>query len=259
MSHTQPRTAYAILRKIRAGVVGLGGILANSHLGFLATKQVYDGPLKKGCVPFLNCHACPTAYMSCPVGILQHFSAVRQMPYFLLGFLFSIGMVFGRAACGWLCPFGWIQDALFKIRSRKFLIPAWLKKGKFVSLAVLAVALPFLTGDHWFSRLCSWGTLMAGLPWVLWDPVDPLSALPVIEPGVEGWLPIAGLMSDRPLEQVRTALHLLAEQARYIGAAIDEPFMAMSFMALPVIPDLKLTDTGLVDAREFKVVPLFVS
>lgn len=189
MSHTQPRTAYAFLRKIRAGiVVGLGGILANSHLGFLATKQVYDGPLKKGCVPFLNCHACPTAYMSCPVGILQHFAAVRQVPYLLLGFLLSIGMVFGRSACGWLCPFGWIQDTLFKIRSRKFRIPAWLKKGKYVSLAVLAIALPFLTGDHWFSRLCPWGTLMAGLPWVLWDPVDPLTALPVIEPGMVGWL-----------------------------------------------------------------------
>ena len=70
-------------------------------------------------------------------------------------------------------------------------------------------------------------------------------------------LPIAGLMSDRPLEQVRAALKLLTEQAHYIGAAVDDPFMAMSFMALPVIPKLKLTDKGLVDALAFKLVPLF--
>lgn len=189
MRNRQLRTGYSFLRRIRAAVVvSIGGILANSHLGVFSTRQVYDGPLKQGCVPFLNCHACPTAYMSCPVGILQHFAAVRQVPYFLLGFLFAIGTVFGRAACGWLCPFGWLQDVMYRIRSRKFHIPAWLKKGKYVSLAVLGIALPFLTGDHWFSRLCPWGTLIAGIPWVLWDPVDPLFAMPVIEPGMVGWL-----------------------------------------------------------------------
>lgn len=71
-------------------------------------------------------------------------------------------------------------------------------------------------------------------------------------------LPIAGLMSDRPLEQVRTTLSQLSEMAHYIGAAVEEPFMAMSFMALSVIPKLKLTDKGLVDATRLELVPLFV-
>jgi polyferredoxin len=52
----------------------------------------------------------------------------------------------------------------------------------------LAILLPFVTGDHWFSRLCPWGTLIAGIPWVLWNPVDEASGLPVIEPGMVGWL-----------------------------------------------------------------------
>jgi adenine deaminase len=71
-------------------------------------------------------------------------------------------------------------------------------------------------------------------------------------------LPIAGLMSDRPIEQVRSALSQLVEAAKSIGSELEDPFMAMSFMALPVIPALKLTDRGLVDTARFEVVPLFV-
>lgn len=70
-------------------------------------------------------------------------------------------------------------------------------------------------------------------------------------------LPIAGLMSDRPLEQVRGSLTQIMEAAKSIGSQIDDPFMAMSFMALPVIPRLKLTDMGLVDTTKFDIVPLF--
>ena len=70
-------------------------------------------------------------------------------------------------------------------------------------------------------------------------------------------LPIAGLMSDRPIEQVRSNLTQLMEAANHIGSQVDDPFMVMSFMALPVIPRLKLTDMGLVDTTQFAIVPLF--
>jgi ferredoxin-type protein NapH len=183
------RRVYSLLRKIRLFVLlGLGAILSNSYLTVAKTKQIYAGPLKQGCVPFLNCHACPTAYMACPVGMLQHFTGVLQVPLSLIGFLGAVGMVFGRAACGWLCPFGWIQDTLFKIRTRKFRLPPFLRYGKYLSLVVLAILLPALTEVHWFSRICPWGTLMAGIPWLLWNPVDPLAAMPVIEPDMVGWL-----------------------------------------------------------------------
>ncbi|MFH1941436.1 MAG: hypothetical protein ABIL68_04970 [bacterium] len=91
------------MRKIRwLFIVGIGGILANSYYKVIATKTIYDGPLKAGCVPFLNCHACPFAVSSCPIGMLQHFAAIRKLPFLLLGFLGVIGITFGRAACGWL-------------------------------------------------------------------------------------------------------------------------------------------------------------
>jgi adenine deaminase len=70
-------------------------------------------------------------------------------------------------------------------------------------------------------------------------------------------LPIAGLMSDRPLEEVRDAVEAVTEAARSLGCTLPDPLMTMSFLALPVIPALKLTDRGLVDVNRFDFVPLF--
>jgi adenine deaminase len=70
-------------------------------------------------------------------------------------------------------------------------------------------------------------------------------------------LPIAGLMSDRPLGEVHAALQRLNAAAQALGSPLADPFMALSFLALPVIPELKLTDRGLVDVARFAIVPLF--
>lgn len=70
-------------------------------------------------------------------------------------------------------------------------------------------------------------------------------------------LPIAGLMSDRPLEEVRDQVEGLTEAAHALGCGLPDPLMALSFLALPVIPSLKLTDRGLVDVDQFDFVPLF--
>jgi adenine deaminase len=71
-------------------------------------------------------------------------------------------------------------------------------------------------------------------------------------------LPIAGLMSDQPIETVRDQMEALIRAANQLGSPLHDPFMAMSFLALPVIPSLKLTDHGLVDVDKFELVPLFV-
>jgi adenine deaminase len=71
-------------------------------------------------------------------------------------------------------------------------------------------------------------------------------------------LPIAGLMSNRPIEDVARMYDELIAAARVLGSPLDDPFMAMSFMALEVIPSLKLTDHGLVDVEQFRIVDLFV-
>ncbi|PIP41382.1 MAG: adenine deaminase [Desulfobacterales bacterium CG23_combo_of_CG06-09_8_20_14_all_51_8] len=71
-------------------------------------------------------------------------------------------------------------------------------------------------------------------------------------------LPIAGLMSDKPLETVRNRMDALTSAARNLGAIVPDPFMILSFLALPVIPELKLTDQGLFDVNRFCHVPLFI-
>ncbi len=71
-------------------------------------------------------------------------------------------------------------------------------------------------------------------------------------------LPLAGLMSDQPVETVRRQLDGLIAAARSLGSTGADPFMTMGFLALPVIPDLKLTDRGLVDVSRFETVALFV-
>ncbi|MBU4371325.1 MAG: adenine deaminase [Proteobacteria bacterium] len=72
-------------------------------------------------------------------------------------------------------------------------------------------------------------------------------------------LPIAGLMSDRPLAEVARGWEELRRVARDFGSVPAEPFMVLSFLALPVIPELKLTDRGLVDVNLFEHVPLFAA
>jgi adenine deaminase len=70
--------------------------------------------------------------------------------------------------------------------------------------------------------------------------------------------PIGGLLSDRPAEEVAAGAEALNEAAAALGATLPAPFMAMSFLALSVIPELKLTDRGLVDTVRFRLVPLEV-
>jgi adenine deaminase len=81
------------------------------------------------------------------------------------------------------------------------------------------------------------------------DGDDVLATLP---------LPVAGLMSEAPIEEVRRDYDLLTAAAQRLGTSMHDPFMAMSFMALEVIPALKLTDVGLVDVEQFKIIDLFV-
>ena len=70
-------------------------------------------------------------------------------------------------------------------------------------------------------------------------------------------LPLAGLVSLEPVEEVARKVQALHKAARQLGCILDNPFMALSFLALPVIPKLKITDLGLVDVEKFQVVEVF--
>jgi adenine deaminase len=70
--------------------------------------------------------------------------------------------------------------------------------------------------------------------------------------------PFGGLLSDRPAEEVATAVHAMSKAAEELGVSLPSPFAAMSFLALSVVPELKLTDRGLIDVDRFELVPLQV-
>ena len=70
-------------------------------------------------------------------------------------------------------------------------------------------------------------------------------------------LPIAGLLSNKQMQDVADSINYCIEAAQDLGCDLKDPFMALSFLSLPVIPELKLTDKGLVDVNKFKLVRLF--
>jgi ferredoxin-type protein NapH len=145
----------------------VSAVLQNAYIPGFVGITIYQGALKGFCVPTLNCYACPGALMSCPIGALQHFAMGRRVPFFLLGFLGIVGAGVGRMTCGWLCPFGFLQDMMKKISRRVVKLPKWAGKLKYVSLIVLALVLPFLLNDMWFSKLCPAGGIEGAIPWAL--------------------------------------------------------------------------------------------
>ncbi|MDF1615394.1 4Fe-4S binding protein [Desulfurivibrio dismutans] len=174
------------METIRRWVQVLSTLLVNGYWEFPVTRTIYQGPLKVLCSPGLNCYSCPAATTSCPIGALQQLLAgVRHtidsgqlyIGLYIVGFMGVMGGVLGRAVCGWLCPFGLIQDLLYKIPSRKFGIPSVLRYLKYGFLAFFVILLPLLVVDHmgsgqtWFCKyVCPAGTLTAGIPMLLMQP-----------------------------------------------------------------------------------------
>ena len=163
-------------------VQGLWALLTNSFLTGFIEGKIYNGPLKHMCLPGLNCYSCPGALGSCPIGSLQAVLGSRgnKFTLYVSGFLIFVGAIFSRFVCGWLCPFGLIQDLLNKIpfpkKIRSFKGDMLLRKLKYVILAVFVVLLPMLVhditgiGDPWFCKyICPVGTLEGGIPLAIAD------------------------------------------------------------------------------------------
>ena len=169
---------------IKRLLVQLGTFLVtNLHLPGFAQGTIYTGPLKQLCVPGLNCYSCPGALGACPIGALQAvIGGVKySVSYYVTGILILFGTLFGRFICGWLCPFGFVQDLLYRIKSKKITVPVkvdrpmrYLKYGVLVILVLLLPAVltsQFGVAPPYYCKfLCPSGTLFGGIPLMLTNP-----------------------------------------------------------------------------------------
>ncbi len=164
-----------LLARFRGWIQAGATLLTNIHLPNFLKGGLYQGKGKAVCVPGLNCYSCPAASGACPIGSFQAVvgSSKFRFSYYITGFLILLGVLLGRVICGFLCPFGWFQELLHKIPTKKFstkkLKP--LTYLKYVVLLVMVVLLPVLVtnqlgmGDPFFCKyLCPQGVLEGAIP-----------------------------------------------------------------------------------------------
>lgn len=162
--------------KKRTAIQAVATLLTNANFKGFFTGQICQGPTKSVCVPGLNCYSCPGAVGACPIGSLQNaLSAYRfKFPYYVVGLILFFGALMGRIICGFLCPFGFIQDLLHKIpvpiKIKTFKGDRQLRKLKYIILIVLVIVLPICVKlTPFFCKfLCPSGTI-AGLLLALGD------------------------------------------------------------------------------------------
>ena len=150
----------------------VAAVLYNCNIKGFATGHIYKGKIKGLCVPGLNCYSCPGAVGACPLGSLQSgllsLSTLKKIPYYVLGILILSGLLLGRFICGFLCPFGLLQELLDKIpvkKIKKNRVTAVLAYLKYVILAVFVIIIPLAFKFPGFCKfICPAGTLEGGIP-----------------------------------------------------------------------------------------------
>ena len=149
-------------------------LLYNAYIKGFAEGEIYTGVLKNACVPGLNCYSCPGAISACPLGSLQNaISASADRPaFYVVGIILLFGMFLGRVICGFLCPFGLIQELLHKVpvkKLKKNKITQKLTWIKYVILGIFVVVIPLFFGlrkqplPAFCKYICPAGTLEGAL------------------------------------------------------------------------------------------------
>ncbi len=146
---------------------------SNTYIGNFVSGQIYKGRWKQFCNPGMNCYSCPAARLACPIGAMQAVSGSMnfKLSFYVIGFVLALGVVFGRAICGFFCPFGLIQELIYKIPFPKKKLWKWLTYVKYVLLAVFVVIMPVtmvnelgMSSPAFCEYICPAGTLEGGIP-----------------------------------------------------------------------------------------------
>ncbi|GFI61504.1 putative electron transport protein YccM [Clostridiales bacterium] len=148
----------------------ISAIIYNSNIKGFSSGSLYHGNLKGVCVPGLNCYSCPGALASCPLGSLQNAITVssKRLPFYVVGTILLFGVIFGRVICGFLCPFGFLQELIYKIPSpklKKSRFTQRISNIKYVVLITFIIVIPVILELPGFCKyICPAGTLEGGIP-----------------------------------------------------------------------------------------------
>ena len=170
-------------RGLRTWVQIAFAAVTNGYAAGFARGTIFQGKSKVICLPGLNCYSCPGALGACPIGAFQAVLADRnhKFAFYAAGFLILVGAVLGRFVCGWLCPFGLVQDLIYRIpfvkKLRRLPGERGLRLLKYVILVGFVILLPMTVldivgqGQPWFCKyICPSGTLLGGLPLIAASP-----------------------------------------------------------------------------------------
>ena len=153
-------------------------LLFNANIQGFFTGKIYSNAnpattTKQFCAPGINCYSCPGAVGACPLGSLQgSFSADRSTLFYVCGTLLLYAILFGRMICGWACPFGLIQELLYKIKSpkvKKSPITRIFSYLKYVILVFFSGVIPLMYAFRdqplpgFCKYICPAGTIEGGL------------------------------------------------------------------------------------------------
>jgi len=201
-----------VLERVRRIIQTIAIFMFNPYLlGFkvLATKGnveaggIYTGVTKGVCMPGMNCYSCPAAAGACPIGSLQAWfkeassrasmgEPILFTGFYIVGFILLIGSICGRLMCGWVCPFGFFQDLIYKIpvfkltpkRVKTFMEKVFASRAKqvirvgnfalgsikYMIVLLFVIILPLIyLNPHFCKYICPIGTLEAGIPIVGFD------------------------------------------------------------------------------------------
>jgi polyferredoxin len=191
----------------------------------LALHSAWGMEAKWICNPVLSCHSCALAWFACPVGVLVHYASYGLFPFVAVGTMLLVGTLVGKLLCGWVCPFGFVQDLLHKIPGRKFHLPAWTNNIKYLVLVFMVVLLPYFLGEatDWiFCRYCPAAALQVTLPNFIASGFQ-VSSATLIKFGVLGIVVVGAILSSRSFCRVLCPIGALLAPLNYISFWVVKP------------------------------------
>lgn len=172
------------------------------------------------CNPVLSCHSCVLAWFACPIGVFVHYGGWQLFPYLALGTLLVLGALVGRLLCGWVCPFGLVQDLLYRIPSPKFHMPAWADYIKYLVLGLTVILFPYLYGEETllsFCRFCPASALQITIPNLINGSMTEVSVMTVAKLAVLALVLILAVLSTRSFCKVLCPIGAIMAPLNYIS------------------------------------------